>query len=148
MKKIICLLCICFTLVGCNAKDDSKTLVCTGVTSEVIEVLNTITYKEDVVLTQTIENKVVLSDLNLDKEMMESLVEQYSSAYDIEGVTYSYAIDEEGVFTEKIVVDFEKADFSLLQNAGLIDASTEGEIKYISFKQTKEALENFGMTCK
>lgn len=148
MKKLLSLMFVLFLLVGCGGSDSSETMVCKGTTSGVIEVTNTVEYNGDKVLKQEIKNEVTLEKLGLNKESLEALVSQYSSAYDIEGVTYEYSISEEGLFTETIGIDFEKADFAKLQSAGLIESEDGEEISFVSFSATKEALETFGLKCE
>lgn len=148
MKRLLSLIFVLFLLVGCGGSDSSETMVCKGTTSGVIEVTNTVEYNGDKVLKQEIKNEVTLEKLGLNKESLETLVSQYSSAYDIEGVTYEYSISEEGLFTETIGIDFEKADFNKLQSVGLIETEDGKEITFVSFSATKEALETFGLKCE
>lgn len=148
MNKFLSILFVLCLLAGCEGSVSSKTMVCKGTTSGVIEVTNTVEYNGDKVLKQEIKNEVTLEKLGLNKESLETLVSQYSSAYDIEGVTYEYSISEEGLFTETIGIDFEKADFAKLQSMGLMEAEDGEEITFVSFSATKEALETFGLKCE
>lgn len=146
MKKIIGLICMFIILSGCTQMSSEKTMVCEGISSNIIKVKNTVVYKGDKVLKQTIENKATLEDLGVDKNMLEALVEKYSEAYLIDGVKYTYTI-EDGVFLEMITVDFETANFDELKKVGLVEVEEEGEVTEINFDKTKKALEDFGMTC-
>ena len=147
MKKLLCMLCLAAcVLCGCSS-NKTETLKCTGTLSGVINVTNTIEYEDDKVLKQTLVNVVTVEDLGISESDLETLVSQYSGSYDIDGVTYSYKI-EEGVFTETIAIDFEKANFDDLATAGLISAEEEGTITYISLEETKEALETASFVCE
>lgn len=148
MKKLLCALFVLCLLCGCGGEKETKTLVCSGVTSGIIDVTNTLTYENDKVLKQTIKNEVSLEALNVDATTMESLTKQFETAYDINGVNYKWEI-KDNVFVEEITVDFEKADFEALKKVQLIDAQDDSStVTYISLEQTRKVLEGLGMTCK
>lgn len=147
MKKLLLVLFAICLLTGCGSSSAPEKLVCSGKTAEVIDVTNVLEYDGDKVLKQTMTNEVSLDALGISEDTLNGLVEQYKTAYDVAGVTYTTEI-KDGVFKEEVKIDFEKADLKVLASIGLIDAEEEETITYVSLKQTKEALETFGFTCE
>lgn len=140
MKKIV--LCLCLLLVGCSNKE--TTTVC-AFTQENVKVVNTIVAQEDKVIKQTLENEIHYKNLELTKEDVVELANEYVESYDLEGLNYSFEVNEEHLL-ETITVDYSIVDIQELMNIGFIESVEDA--KYISLRETLTTLKDTGFICE
>lgn len=140
MKKII--LCLCLLLVGCAKKE--TTTIC-ALTQENVKVVNTIVAQDDQVIKQTLENEINYKNLELTKEDVIELAGEYVDSYDLEGLNYSFEVNDESLL-ETITIDYSTANIQELMNIGLIESIEDA--KYISLKETLETLKDTGFICE
>lgn len=140
MKKIV--LCFCLLLVGCSNKE--TTTVC-AFTQENVKIVNTIVAQEDKVIKQTLENEIHYKNLELTKEDVVELANEYVESYDLEGLNYSFEVNEEHLL-ETITVDYSIVDIQELMNIGFIESVEDA--KYISLKETLTTLKDTGFICE
>ena len=140
MKKIV--LCLCLLLVGCSNKE--TTTVC-AFTQENVKIVNTIVAQEDKVIKQTLENEIHYKNLELTKEDVVELANEYVESYDLEGLNYSFEVNEEHLL-ETITVDYSIVDIQELMNIGFIESVDDA--KYISLKETLTTLKDTGFICE
>ena len=140
MKKNV--LCFCLLLVGCSNKE--TTTVC-ALTQENVKVVNTIVAQEDKVIKQTLENEIHYKNLELTKEDVVELANEYVESYDLEGLNYSFEVNEEHLL-ETITVDYSIVDIQELMNIGFIESVEDA--KYISLKETLTTLKDTGFICE
>ena len=140
MKKIV--LCLCLLLVGCSNKE--TTTIC-ALTQENVKVVNTIVAQEDKVIKQTLENEIHYKNLELTKEDVVELANEYVESYDLEGLNYSFEVNEEHLL-ETITVDYSIVDIQELMNIGFIESVEDA--KYISLKETLTTLKDTGFICE
>lgn len=145
MKKIAILLTLCL-LAGCSGANDNTTTTVCSVEIEGLKTTNTLVANEDKIVSQKIENEMDYSAWELSEEDVKDAVETYKGLYDIDGVSYEYEI-KDNILTEKISVNFEKADFDELKDVNLINTENEN-ITYVSLEKTIESLEDYGFSCK
>lgn len=140
MKKIV--LCLCLLLVGCSNKE--TTTVC-AFTQENVKIVNTIVAQDDKVIKQTLENEIHYKNLELTKEDVVELANEYVESYDLEGLNYSFEVNEEHLL-ETITVDYSIVDIQELMNIGFIESVEDA--KYISLKETLTTLKDTGFICE
>lgn len=140
MKKIV--LCFCLFLVGCSNKE--TTTVC-AFTQENVKIVNTIVAQDDKVIKQTLENEIHYKNLELTKEDVVELANEYVESYDLEGLNYSFEVNEEHLL-ETITVDYSIVDIQELMNIGFIESVEDA--KYISLKETLTTLKDTGFICE
>ena len=142
MKKAMKLFAVLFTalfvLLGC-AKEES-----TAFEQKNDQQTSTITYyyKGDVVTKQVAENKYVISKLPMSEEEAMEQIKKMNELYtSIKGVTASLE-SKDGIITQVVTFDYSVVKFEDLKKALPNDFSGEGNV--VSFKATKEALEQAG----
>lgn len=140
MKKMI--LCLCLLLVGCSKKE--STTIC-ALTQENAKIVNTIISQDDKVIKQTLENEINYKNLELTKEDVVELANEYVESYDLEGLSYSFEVNEEHLL-ETIMIDYSTANIQELMNIGLIESVDDAQ--YISLKQTLTTLKDTGFICE
>ena len=140
MKKIA--LCLCLLLVGCSNKE--TTTIC-AFTQENVKVVNTIIAQEDKVIKQTLENEIHYKNLELTKEDVVELANEYVESYDLEGLNYSFEVNDEHLL-ETIIIDYSTVNIQELMNIGLIESVDNA--KYISLKETLTTLKDTGFICE
>lgn len=140
MKKMI--LCLCLLLMGCS---NNKTTTVCALTQENVKVLNTIVAQDDKVIKQTLENEINYKNLELTKEDVVELANEYVESYDLEGLSYSFEVNEEHLL-ETIMIDYSTVNIQELMNIGLIESVDDAQ--YISLKQTLETLKDTGFICE
>ncbi len=140
MKKIV--LCLCLLLVGCSNKE--TTTVC-ALTQENVKVVNTIVAQDDKVIKQTLENEINYKNLELTKEDVVGLANEYVDSYDLEGLSYSFEVNEQHLL-ETITIDYSTVNIQELMNIGLIESIDDA--KYISLKETLTTLKDTGFICE
>ena len=140
MKKIV--LCLCLLLVGCSNKE--TTTVC-AFTQENVKIVNTIVAQDDKVIKQTLENEINYKNLELTKEDVVELANEYVDSYDLEGLNYSFEVNEEHLL-ETITVDYSIVDIQELMNIGFIESVEDA--KDISLKETLTTLKDTGFICE
>ena len=140
MKKIV--LCFCLLLVCCSNKQ--TTTIC-AFTQENVKIVNTIVAQDDKVIKQTLENEINYKNLELTKEDVVELANEYVESYDLEGLNYSFEVNDEHLL-ETITVDYSILDIQKLMNIGFIESVEDA--KYISLKETLTTLKDTGFICE
>ena len=140
MKKIV--LCLCLLFVGCSNKE--TTTIC-AFTQENVKIVNTIVAQEDKVIKQTLENEIHYKNLELTKEDVVELANEYVESYDLEGFNYSFEVNEEHLL-ETIIVDYSIVNIQELMNIGFIESVDDA--KYISLNETLTTLKDTGFICE
>lgn len=152
MKKLVSLLLsltLVFAMAGCG-KAQSATYVMTteqeGITMTDTQVIEA---EGDIVKAM---NEITVLDLSTaDAEMKDFLVTFYDSAFGSmkdeapASVTIEYGLDGD-TYTTKININLDGADLQELIDGGYINVTTDNtdNLKYISYKQTCEAMEASG----
>lgn len=150
MKKVLGLLTLGLLLTGCSNNKETTT-ICKGSLDEITDSIVTIQAKGDETTKMT--NKVTYDFTNYISDQTpityyEDLVkEDNDELNDLKGVKANYKIEGTKI-TLTVTVDYKKADFKQLADAKLIVQGTEGEVKYISLKQTIAQQTKAGLTCK
>lgn len=106
----------------------------------------TITYHADgdVVYRQEVVNVIDSNYLSVTPDDVKSRLEETQNAYNnIKGTTYDYNMDEDGIITEKISVDFKDLDTEAYQklNSGNIDGDLS---KGVSLQKSVEYVKQQG----
>ena len=142
MKKAMKLFAVLFTalfvLLGC-AKEETATF---ELKDEMQTSTLTYYYKGDVVTKQTAESKYIISELPISEdEAMAELKEQNDQYTTIKGITASLE-SKDGIITQTVTIDYSVAKVEDLKKAFPDSFSGDGNV--VSFKATKEALEQAG----
>ncbi len=150
MKKLVKLL-LCMTLVlaltGCGKEQTATYKMEQDAMGIKISDTYVINAKGDKV---TKMEEVCSIDISaLDDEQKESVVATYDEQYGAmkDSAPDSVVIDissDANSYTVKVVYNIEGADLKALADAGYIEASNDGKILYVSFKQTCDGLEASG----
>ena len=110
-----------------------------------MEITNTLVYKGDEVIKQTIDSAVTVE--GADTETLTAFVDEYAKLYDdIKGTQYSYDL-KDNVLTENIIIEYSSENIEDLLEMGII-SSEEENIRFVSYKQTIDLLKESGFTCK
>lgn len=141
MKKISIILALLLILTACSSTQQK---VVFEKDSEGAK--TTITYHADgdVVYRQEVVNVIDSNYLSVTPEDVKSSLEETQNAYNnIKGTTYDYNMDEDGIITEKISVDFKDLDTEAYQklNSGNIDGDLS---KGVSLQKSVEYVKQQG----
>ena len=79
------------------------------------------------------------------KEDVVELANEYVESYDLEGLNYSFEVNDEHLL-ETITVDYSIVDIQKLMNIGFIESVEDA--KYISLKETLTTLKDTGFICE
>lgn len=144
MKKLLSLCCV-LLLAGCSTtQSEEKTTVC-KLSEDGMEITNTLVYKGDEVIKQTIDSAVTVE--GADTETLTAFVDEYAKLYDdIKGTQYSYDL-KDNVLTENIIIEYSSENIEDLLEMGIISSEDEN-IRFVSYKQTIDLLKESGFTCK
>ena len=138
-------------ITGCGGSEKTTT-VCKGNIDELTTNTTTIESSDDQVEIMRAEVVYDVTDYVTDTfpiEYWESQLKSINVDYDsLDGVTAKWNVDDT-IITLNVEIDYTKADFDQLADAGVITTSGgEDEITYISLEQTIKEQENAGLTCK
>ena len=141
MKKLSLLLALLIILTACSSTQQK---VVFEKDSEGAK--TTITYHADgdVVYRQEVVNVIDSNYLSVTPDDVKSQLEETQNAYNnIKGTTYDYNMDEDGIITEKISVDFKDLDTEAYQklNSGNIDGDLS---KGVSLQKSVEYVKQQG----
>ena len=101
-------------------------------------------YKNDELLIQQINNTFYYEPIGLTKDTAKEQTEAYAkSIKDVKGLTHEIDYKDE-YLTEKITIDFRKADIEELQRKHLLQISSNQKLSYISYKESAKILEKKG----
>ena len=101
-------------------------------------------YNNDELLIQQINNTFYYEPIGLTKDTAKEQTEAYAkSIKDVKGLTHEIDYKDE-YLTEKITIDFRKADIEELQSKQLLQTSGNQKADYISYKETAKLLEKAG----
>ncbi len=147
IKKVIfsVLFATAIFLTGCNGYE--TTTGSGSINGQDIKI--TLTYKDDNVVKQLIEKETPYSALGEDitADTAEQLAKQQQEIYNqMQGVTYSFKTSGDKI-SEKIEMDFQKADIAMLRDSGVIESSVavsdeNGENMTVSLKAAISAYES------
>ena len=101
-------------------------------------------YNNDELLIQQINNTFYYEPIGLTKDTAKEQTEAYAkSIKDVKGLTHEIDYKDE-YLTEKITIDFRKADIEELQRKHLLQISGNQKLSYISYKESAKTLEKKG----
>lgn len=151
MKKLFFVFLFATMITGCGGNEKTTT-VCKGNIDELTTNTTTIESSDDQVEIMRAEVVYDVTDYVTDTfpiEYWESQLKSINVDYDsLDGVTAKWDVDDT-IITLNVEIDYTKADFDQLADAGVITTSGgEDEITYISLEQTIKEQENAGLTCK
>ena len=151
MKKLFFVFLFATMITGCGGSEKTTT-VCKGNIDELTTNTTTIESSDDQVEIMRAEVVYDVTDYVTDTfpiEYWESQLKSINVDYDsLDGVTAKWDVDDT-IITLNVEIDYTKADFDQLGDAGVITTSGgEDEITYISLEQTIKEQENAGLTCK
>ena len=148
MKKILSsllVLILCFGMFGCSG--NSTTTVCKM--GEGTDDATTITFKAKGDKVSTAEYVYVVNFVafGYTEEVVQGAVDQGVLNFaDIAGVSYKGEI-KDGILTETIAVDYDKADMAVLVSKGIV-ISTDGKTPtFVGLEVTIDQLTKDGATC-
>ena len=151
MKKLFFVFLFATMITGCGGSEKTTT-VCKGNIDELTTNTTTIESSDDQVEIMRAEVVYDVTGYVTDTfpiEYWESQLKSINVDYDsLDGVTAKWDVDDT-IITLNVEIDYTKADFDQLADAGVITTSGgEDEITYISLEQTIKEQENVGLTCK
>lgn len=151
MKKLFFVFLFAAMITGCGGSDKTTT-ICKGNIDQWTTNTTTIESSDDRVDVVKAEIVYDMSDYVTDSltiEYWESQLKSINVDYEsLDGVTAKWDVDDT-VITLNVEIDYTKADFDQLVDAGLITTSAgEDKVVYISLEQTIKEQENAGLTCK
>ena len=101
-------------------------------------------YKNDELLIQQINNTFYYEPIGLTKDTAKEQTEAYAKSIEgIKGLTHKIEYKDD-YLTEKLTIDFSKADIEELQSKQLLQTSGNQKADYISYKETAKLLEKAG----
>ena len=138
MQLFAVLFTVLFVLLGCAKEETATFELKNGFQTSTLVYY----HKGDVVTKQVAENKYVISELPMsEEEAMKQIKEMNEKNTSIKGITASLE-SKDGVITQLVTIDYSVAKFDDLKKAFPDDFSGEGNV--VSFKASKEALEQAG----
>ena len=118
-----------FQLIDQNTKQDSRI---------------TVEYKGDELLINETNNTFYYKPVGLTKDTAKEQTEAYAKSIEgIKGLTHKIEYKDD-YLTEKLTIDFSKADIEELQSKQLLQTSGNQKADYISYKETAKLLEKAG----
>lgn len=148
MKKMIMILLLAIGLTSCGLFPSQQQVltVCTY-NDEEMNVKYDFVSKNDQLISEVSENSFVWADY-LSEDLMVERLEKIKETYNaIDGLTYSYTMDETRV-NELIKIDYEVADVQELIDVEILLSSSGEEVTYASLAATIDSLERAGATCE
>lgn len=148
MKKMIMILLLAIGLTSCGLLPSQQQVltVCTY-NDEEMNVKYDFVSKNDQLISEVSENSFVWADY-LSEDLMVERLEKIKETYNaIDGLTYSYTMDETRV-NELIKIDYEVADVQELIDVEILLSSSGEEVTYASLAATIDSLERAGATCE
>lgn len=141
MKKISIILGLLLILTACSSTQQKVVL---EKDSEGGKTTRTYYADGDVVYRQEVVNVIDSNYLSVTPEDVKSRLEETQNAYNnIKGTTYDYKMDEDGIITEQISVDFKDLDTDAYQK--LYSGNIEGDLsKGVSLQKSVEYVKQQG----
>lgn len=145
MKKIIGSLVLLLILAGCQTSSQKVTTLCSYKEGP-WNIEQTFTSKDDVLLIEDTNQTYQWVGYMTEEEINEELVTLSELYSGIDGLTYTYDLNEEEVL-ETYYIDYTKATYEQLAGVGLLEENDHPDA-FASLEATIENLEAFGYECK
>ena len=89
----------------------------------------------------------VMEEIPIDIYWLEQIKSMNANYDSLKGTSAKYSIEGEKIILD-LELDYKEANLDELKKAGLITATSDKKVVYISLKQTIKEQENGGFTCK
>lgn len=149
MKKLLtCAFIFTFILSGCGSTNKKTVCKIKQGNGDVLETVNTMEYKNNIVSSFIIENKIDLSNGEIGKSEIDEYAKEIEKLYnEVDGVSYEYESTEQK-FSEKIKIDLNEKTIKKIKEVGILPQYVGEEDDKVEAKKIIKQMKEAGMDCK